>query len=681
MSNISNIRNIGIMAHIDAGKTTTTERMLFYAKKIHRIGETDDGAATMDFMEQEQERGITIQSAATTIYWRETQINIIDTPGHVDFTAEVERSLRVLDGAVAVLSGVEGVEAQTETVWKQADSFCVPRVIFVNKMDRAGASFLRTVADVEKKFAVKCVPIELPIGEAEHFEGIIDLFRMRALYFDAASEGAVISEKEIPESLLPQAKEYRDKMVEEIAAEDEELTELFLEGKEIDEEKLKGALHRACIERKLFPVLLGSSRHNQGVQPLLDAVVDLLPSPLEAKPPVAIRMKKKEEEKVNVPCDVSSHPLALVFKIKNDKDMGAMSFVRVYSGVFHSGKAVLNATTKKRERVNRILRMHADKSEALEVLEAGDIGVFIGLKEARTGDTLASEGFVALLERPVFPEPVISLSLESETMSEREKMIEVLSILSREDPTFIYKENGETGQLIISGMGELHLDVLVTRMQKEFGVKCRVGKPEVTYRESVSSSAVASGEFSKLLAGKENKVQLTLKAEHCAEGNLYVCNVKDESIPDEVYEGIKESVEADFASGISMGYPCVEVKVSLEEMEYEEETGSVFAAKAAASAAFEKACKAAHPVLLEPVMSVEISTPEEFLGEAMSAVTKRGGMIEAQEERAASCVIKAKAPMRAMFGFSTLLRSATQGRSSFSMEFSHFQEKNDSFFS
>lgn len=681
MSNISNIRNIGIMAHIDAGKTTTTERMLFYAKKIHRIGETDDGAATMDFMEQEQERGITIQSAATTIYWRETQINIIDTPGHVDFTAEVERSLRVLDGAVAVLSGVEGVEAQTETVWKQADSFCVPRVIFVNKMDRAGASFLRTVADVEKKFAVKCVPIELPIGEAEHFEGIIDLFRMRALYFDAASEGAVISEKEIPESLLPQAKEYRDKMVEEIAAEDEELTELFLEGKEIDEEKLKGALHRACIERKLFPVLLGSSRHNQGVQPLLDAVVDLLPSPLEAKPPVAIRMKKKEEEKVNVPCDVSSHPLALVFKIKNDKDMGAMSFVRVYSGVFHSGKAVLNATTKKRERVNRILRMHADKSEALEVLEAGDIGVFIGLKEARTGDTLASEGFVALLERPVFPEPVISLSLESETMSEREKMIEVLSILSREDPTFIYKENGETGQLIISGMGELHLDVLVTRMQKEFGVKCRVGKPEVTYRESVSSSAVASGEFSKVLAGKENRVQLTLKAEHCAEGNLYVCNVKDESIPDEVYEGIKESVEADFASGISMGYPCVEVKVSLEEMEYEEETGSVFAAKAAASAAFEKACKAAHPVLLEPVMSVEISTPEEFLGEAMSAVTKRGGMIEAQEERAASCVIKAKAPMRAMFGFSTLLRSATQGRSSFSMEFSHFQEKNDSFFS
>lgn len=681
MSNIGNIRNIGIMAHIDAGKTTTTERMLFYAKKIHRIGETDDGAATMDFMEQEQERGITIQSAATTIYWRETQINIIDTPGHVDFTAEVERSLRVLDGAVAVLSGVEGVEAQTETVWKQADSFCVPRVIFVNKMDRAGASFLRAVADVEKKFAVKCVPIELPIGEAEHFEGIIDLFRMRALYFDAASEGAVISEKEIPESLLPQAKEYRDKMVEEIAAEDEELTELFLEGKEIDEEKLKGALHRACIERKLFPVLLGSSRHNQGVQPLLDAVVDLLPSPLEAKPPVAIRMKKKEEEKVNVPCDVSSHPLALVFKIKNDKDMGAMSFVRVYSGVFHSGKAVLNATTKKRERVNRILRMHADKSEALEVLEAGDIGVFIGLKEARTGDTLASEGFAALLERPVFPEPVISLSLESETMSEREKMIEVLSILSREDPTFIYKENGETGQLIISGMGELHLDVLVTRMQKEFGVKCRVGKPEVTYRESVSSSAVASGEFSKVLAGKENKVQLTLKAEHCAEGNLYVCNVKDESIPDEVYEGIKESVEADFASGISMGYPCVEVKVSLEEMEYEEETGSVFAAKAAASAAFEKVCKAARPVLLEPVMSVEISTPEEFLGEAMSAVTKRGGMIEAQEERTASCVIKAKAPMRAMFGFSTLLRSATQGRSSFSMEFSHFQEKNDSFFS
>lgn len=681
MSNIGNIRNIGIMAHIDAGKTTTTERMLFYAKKIHRIGETDDGAATMDFMEQEQERGITIQSAATTIYWRETQINIIDTPGHVDFTAEVERSLRVLDGAVAVLSGVEGVEAQTETVWKQADSFCVPRVIFVNKMDRAGASFLRTVADVEKKFAVKCVPIELPIGEAEHFDGIIDLFRMRALYFDAASEGAVISEKEIPESLLPQARRYRDKMVEEIAAEDEELTELFLEGKEIDEEKLKGALHRACVERKLFPVLLGSSRHNQGVQPLLDAVVDLLPSPLEAKPPVAIRMKKKEEEKVNVPCDVSSYPLALVFKIKNDKDMGAMSFVRVYSGVFHSGKAVLNATTKKRERVNRILRMHADKSEALEVLEAGDIGVFIGLKEARTGDTLASEGFAALLERPVFPEPVISLSLESETMSEREKMIEVLSILSREDPTFIYKENGETGQLIISGMGELHLDVLVTRMQKEFGVKCRVGKPEVTYRESVSSSAVASGEFSKVLAGKENKVQLTLKAEHCAEGNLYVCNVKDESIPDEVYEGIKESVEADFASGISMGYPCVEVKVSLEEMEYEEETGSVFAAKAAASAAFEKVCKAARPVLLEPVMSVEISTPEEFLGEAMSAVTKRGGMIEAQEERAASCVIKAKAPMRAMFGFSTLLRSATQGRSSFSMEFSHFQEKNDSFFS
>ena len=674
---LEKMRNIGIMAHIDAGKTTTTERILYYTKKIHKIGEIDDGQATMDWMAQEQERGITICSAATTTYWKDYQINIIDTPGHVDFTAEVERSLRVLDGAVAVICAVDGVQPQTETVWKQADEFKVPRLCFMNKMDRIGADFFGSMKDVQEKFGVECLALQIPIGEGQAFEGVIDLLRMKELRWNADDEGETIVESDIDESRMADAVTWREKLVDQVASSDDELAELYLDGQEISVEQLKAAIRKGTINRTFVPFVMGSARHNQGVQPLIDAVIDYLPCPTDIPAASGIHIKKDKEESVEVPCDVSKPALGLVFKIQYDREMGSLCYVRMYSGKISAGTQVLNINKKKRERVNRILRMHADKSEPLNEICAGDIAVFVGLKLAQTGDSVGSEGFPVLLEKPVFPQPVISVSLEPESMSERDKMNDTLQILSKEDPTFTYHEDSETGQLIISGMGELHLDVLVTRMKDDFGVQCRVGAPQVTYREAVTSSADCTESFSKVLGGKENTAGITVHIEPREQGagNSYSCTVRDNNIPEEIYEAVENGFRSSLDSGINYGYPCTDTAVTVTGITYSEETATTFAFEACAAQAFDKVCNMASPQLLEPVMNVDITCPKEFVGEAMSQMTQRGGMIMGQDSKASGDIIHAQAPMAKMFGFSTNLRSATQGRAGFSMEFSHFQVK------
>ena len=674
---LEKMRNIGIMAHIDAGKTTTTERILYYTKKIHKIGEIDDGQATMDWMAQEQERGITICSAATTTYWKDYQINIIDTPGHVDFTAEVERSLRVLDGAVAVICAVDGVQPQTETVWKQADEFKVPRLCFMNKMDRIGADFFGSMKDVQEKFGVECLALQIPIGEGQAFEGVIDLLRMKELRWNADDEGETIVESDIDESRMADAVTWREKLIDQVASSDDELAELYLDGQEISVEQLKAAIRKGTINRTFVPFVMGSARHNQGVQPLIDAVIDYLPCPTDIPAASGIHIKKDKEESVEVPCDVSKPALGLVFKIQYDREMGSLCYVRMYSGKISAGTQVLNINKKKRERVNRILRMHADKSEPLNEICAGDIAVFVGLKLAQTGDSVGNEGFPVLLEKPVFPQPVISVSLEPESMSERDKMNDTLQILSKEDPTFTYHEDSETGQLIISGMGELHLDVLVTRMKDDFGVQCRVGAPQVTYREAVTSSADCTESFSKVLGGKENTAGITVHIEPREQGagNSYSCTVRDNNIPEEIYEAVENGFRSSLDSGINYGYPCTDTAVTVTGITYSEETATTFAFEACAAQAFDKVCNMASPQLLEPVMNVDITCPKEFVGEAMSQMTQRGGMIMGQDSKASGDIIHAQAPMAKMFGFSTNLRSATQGRAGFSMEFSHFQVK------
>ena len=674
---LDKMRNIGIMAHIDAGKTTTTERILYYTGKIHKIGEIDDGQATMDWMQQEQERGITICSAATTTYWKNYQINIIDTPGHVDFTAEVERSLRVLDGAVAVICAVDGVQPQTETVWKQADEFSVPRICFMNKMDRIGADFFGSMDDVHEKFGVDCLALQIPIGQGPDFEGVIDLLKMKELRWSADDEGETITESDIAESRKAEAEEWREKLVDTVAGTDDALAEIYLEGGEITLEQLKAAIRKATINRQLVPFLMGSARHNQGVQPLIDAVIDYLPCPTDVPASKGIKVKKDQQEEIEVPCDATKMPLGLVFKIQYDREMGPLCYVRMYSGKIASGSQIYNINKKKRERVNRILRMHANKSEAVDSVSAGDIAVFIGLKLAQTGDSIGTEAFNVLLEQPSFPQPVISVALEPESMSEKDKMNETLAILSREDPTFTSHEDAETGQLIISGMGELHLDVLVTRMRDDFGVKCNVGAPQVTYRESVSGSAEASESYSRVLAGKENTAGLTIKVEKREQGsgNLYECLVKQGSIPDEIMEAIENGFKNALDSGISYGYPCTDVGVKVTAIDYNELTSTPFAFASCAAQVFDKACTAAGPEILEPVMNVDISCPKEFVGPASSQLSQRGGNIMGQDSKTTGEIIHAQAPMANMFGFTTNLRSATQGRASFSMEFSHFQVK------
>ncbi len=676
---IDKMRNIGIMAHIDAGKTTTTERILYYTKKIHKIGEIDDGQATMDWMTQEQERGITICSAATTTYWKNYQINIIDTPGHVDFTAEVERSLRVLDGAVAVICAVDGVQPQTETVWKQADEFNVPRICFMNKMDRIGADFFGSMDDVNQKFGVETLALQIPLGQGADFEGVIDLLRMKEIRWNAEDDGETFEEIDVSEENKALAEEWRAKLVDQVAGSDDDLAEIYLEGGEISTEQLVKAIRKGTINRTFVPFVMGSARHNQGVQPLIDAIVDYLPSPTEVPEAKGIHVKKDKQEEVLIPCDSSKMALGLVFKIQYDREMGLLCYVRMYSGKIQSGMQVYNINKKKRERVNRILRMHADKSEPLDSVQAGDIAVFIGLKFAQTGDSIGTEAFNVLLEQPVFPQPVISVALEPESMSERDKMNDTLAILSREDPTFTYHEDSETGQLIISGMGELHLDVLVTRMRDDFGVKCNEGAPQVTYRESISASAEASGDFSKVLGGKENYAGLTLSVEpnKQGQGNTYECVAKHSEIPSEIVEAIENAVMSSLSSGINYGYPCVDINVKVTKIDYNELTSTPFAFEACAASAFDKVCNMAAPVILEPVMNVDITCPKEFVGPAGSQLSQRGGSIMGQDSKISGEIIHAQAPMAKMFGFSTNLRSVTQGRASFSMEFSHFQIKAD----
>ena len=674
---LDKMRNIGIMAHIDAGKTTTTERILYYTGKIHKIGEIDDGQATMDWMAQEQERGITICSAATTTYWKDHQINIIDTPGHVDFTAEVERSLRVLDGAVAVICAVDGVQPQTETVWKQADSFNVPRIGFMNKMDRIGADFFGSMEDVHNKFGTDCLALQIPIGEGPEFEGVIDLIKMKEIRWDEASEGEKFEETDIDASRLDQANEWREKLIDMVASSDDALAEKYLEGAEITNDELKKAIRAGTINRTFVPFVMGSARHNQGVQPLIDAIVDYLPSPIEVPPAKGLHIKKDKEEEIEVECKENGNALGLVFKIQHDREMGSLCYVRMYSGKINSGTQVFNVGKKKRERVNRILRMHSNKSEPMESVSAGDIAVFIGLKLSQTGDTLGSEGLPVLLESVKFPEPVISIAIEPESLSERDKMNEVLEILSKEDPTFTHHEDAETGQLIISGMGELHLDVLVTRMRDDFGVKCQVGAPQVTYRESVSGSATATEEFSRNLAGKENtaSITITVEAREQGSGNSYEVTCKHNNVPDEIMEAMANGFNSALNSGIKYGYPCTDVAVKVTDMVYNELTSTTFAFEACAAMVFDKACTAANPEVLEPVMNVDISCPKEFVGPASSQLSQRGGNIMGQDSKTTGEIIHAQAPMANMFGFTTNLRSATQGRASFSMEFSHFQLK------
>ncbi len=671
---LSHMRNIGIMAHIDAGKTTTTERILYYTGKIHRIGEIDDGAATMDWMSQEQERGITIQSAATTTYWKDCQINIIDTPGHVDFTAEVERSLRVLDGAVAVICAVGGVQPQTETVWRQANEYKVPRLCFVNKMDRIGADFYAALDDVAEKFGETCLALVLPIGKESNYEGLIDLIRMKELRFDAESEGEIIHESEIDASRRAEAEEWREKIIDALSMHNDEIAELYLSGEEIPEALIIKQIRQSTIERHFIPFFCGSARKNSGIQPLIDAIVAYLPAPDEVAPAIGINVKK--EESITIPCDADAMPLGLIFKIQHEREAGSLAYIRMYSGKIKSGEQVYNIGKKKRERVNRLLRMHSNKSDPLDSVSAGDIAVIIGLKQAQTGDTIGSEGVPILLESMHFPEPVISVSIEPETLSDRDKLKETLDILSKEDPTFISRDDKETGQLIISGMGELHLDVLVTRMLEDFKLQAKVGKPQVTYRESISGEAQHTENYEKLLGGKEQTASVSLLVKPAtSEGNSYSNSLRMPEIPQEIFDAIKRGVENSFMSGIQYGYPCTNISVELVDLDYSELTSTAFAFEACTVQAFDAACKKASPEILEPIMNVDILSPKEFVGDAMSQITQRGGLILSLDSKPSIEVVHAQAPMEKMFGFSTSLRSVTQGRASFSMAFSHFQIK------
>jgi elongation factor G len=675
--NLKSMRNIGIMAHIDAGKTTTTERILYYTGKSHKIGEVDDGEAIMDWMEQEQERGITIQSAATTTYWSGYQINIIDTPGHVDFTAEVERSLRVLDGAVAIFDAVRGVEPQTETVWHQAEHYHVPCIGYVNKMDRVGADFFPVLEDVRTKLAANPVAIQIPIGKESNLEGVIDLIEMKEIRWDTSSDGEKMMKSDISEQYETLAKEWREKLIDALSSESDEITELYLGGEEIPAKLINAELRKAVLKRSILPIFCGASRRNIGVQPLIDGIVAYLPAPDEVAPAMGHHLKKETD--IEIPCDPNGQPLGLVFKIQNDREAGSLCYIRMYSGAMKPGTAIFNVGKKKRERANRILRMHSNKSEPLDELAAGDIGVIIGMKFAQTGDTIGSEGWPVILEKMQFPEPVISVSIEPSTMSEQEKLKDVLELLAKEDPTFTTRENEETGQLIISGMGELHLEVLVTRILKEYNVVAKVGNPQVTYRESISKNVEYTEKFSRTLAGKDNEAGISFKVEALprGSGNQYSCTFKNKQIPEEIFDAVKHGFESAFASGIVLGYPCVDIGVTVTNLEYNELTGSEFAFEACASLGFDEACRQGNPIMLEPIMAVDLISPKESVGDVISLVVQRGGMVQSMDSKASADHVKAQAPMAKMFGLMTALRSVSQGRATFSMEFSHFEKKSD----
>jgi elongation factor G len=673
MGELSNIRNIGIIAHIDAGKTTTTERILFYSGKSHRIGEVDDGEATMDWMVQEQERGITITSAATTCFWRDHQINIIDTPGHVDFTAEVERSLRVLDSAIGIFCAVGGVEPQSETVWHQADRYGIPRLAYINKMDRVGADFDRVLQDMKAKLGAVPLALEIPIGSEADFEGVLDLVRMREIRWSQDDLGTTLIYSDVSEIRLEEAEKRREMLLDRLSSVSDAITELYLEAKEIPAAVIEEAIRKGTLNRDFTPVYCGSSLRNMGVQPLLDGVVSYLPAPDEVPPVVGHHAKTNQP--VEVHCRPSGPPLGLVFKIQNDREAGPLSYLRVYSGSFHSGAAFYNIKKNKRERINRLLRMHSNRSQRIDEVGAGDIAVVVGFKLAQTGDTFASHQHPVLLETMHFPEPVISVAVEPKTLAERKKLMSILQMLEREDPTFTIKDNEDTGQLIISGMGELHLEVLVKRVVEDFRVNAKIGRPQVSYRESITEAVTHTESYNKVLAGKEHIAEITLKVEPLERDHGTRFSSATVALPEELVKSVKRGVESAFSSGIRFGYPVIDIGASLVDAEYSPTTSTPLAFEAAAALGFDAACMKASPILLEPIMRLDIMSPREFIGEVIGNLSSKGGLVVDRESRAGTEHIKAEVPLASMFGYATSLRSITQGRATFAMEFSHFAPK------
>ena len=667
-------RNIGIMAHIDAGKTTTTERILFYTGRTHRLGEVHEGTATMDWMEQEQERGITITSAATTCSWRDVRINIIDTPGHVDFTAEVERSLRVLDGAVALFDAVHGVQPQSEKVWRQADKYGVPRICFINKIDKMGADFEHAVDTIRKRLNAKPVAIQIPIGQEDKFKGVVDLIEMRAIIWNDETLGAEFVIEEIPAELKKKAEAFHTQLVETIAENDDEILHKFLEGDTISAAELKKSLRKSTIELKLFPVLVGSSFKNKGVQPLLDAVVDYLPSPLDV--PVVSGTNPDNGEKITRKVEDKEPFSALAFKIMADPFVGQLTFIRVYSGQLQSGQSVLNSGRGKTERIGRLLKMHANKREDITEIQAGDICAVVGLKNVTTGDTISDERHPILLESIEFAVPVIAVAVEPKTKADQEKMSLALNKLAQEDPTFKVHTDPDSGQTIISGMGELHLEIIVDRMMREYKVEANVGKPQVAYRETIRKKAEAEGKYIRQTGGRGQygHAKIRIEPNEAGKGYEFANEIVGGSVPKEYIKPIDQGIQEALEGGVLAGYPMVDVKVELYDGSYHEVDSNEMAFKIAGSMAFKEAARRASPVLLEPVMAVEVVTPEDFAGTIMGDLSSRRGRIEGMEHRAGSQVIKAIVPLAEMFGYATHMRSSTQGRAEYSMHFARYEE-------
>jgi elongation factor G len=677
---IERYRNIGISAHIDAGKTTTTERILFYTGVSHKIGEVHDGATVMDWMEQERERGITITSAATTCFWKgmqnnhpEHHINIIDTPGHVDFTIEVERSMRVLDGACMVYDAVAGVQPQSETVWRQANKYKVPRLAFINKMDRQGAEFFKSYDHIKSRLKGNPVPIQIPVGAEEKFEGVIDLVIMKAIYWDEATQGMKYELREIPEGLVEEAKKWREKMVEAAAEADDELTHKYLEGHDLSVEDIKRGLRMRTIKNEIVPMLCGSAFKNKGVQAMLDAVIDYMPSPVDIKP---VEGEDEDGKPASRKASDSEPFSALAFKIMTDPYVGQLTFIRVYSGVLKSGDTVFNSNRGRKERIGRLLQMHANQREEIKEVCAGDIAAAVGLKEGSTGETLCDPHHIIMLERMEFPEPVISQAVEPKTKADQEKMGLALNRLAQEDPSFRVHTDEESSQTIISGMGELHLEIIVDRMKREFGVEANVGKPQVAYREAIKKPVQIEGKFIKQSGGRGQygHVWLRLEPQEAGKGFEFVDAIKGGTVPREYIPAVEKGLRETLPNGVLAGFPVVDVKVTLFDGSYHDVDSNENAFKMAASMAFKDGMRQATPVLLEPMMAVEVETPEDFMGNVVGDLSGRRGMIQGMEDVVGVKVIKAEVPLSEMFGYSTTLRSLSQGRATYTMEFKHYTE-------
>ncbi|MFT7823968.1 MAG: elongation factor G [Sulfurimonas sp.] len=675
---LEDVRNIGIAAHIDAGKTTTTERILFYTGVEHKIGEVHDGAATMDWMEQEQERGITITSAATTCTWADKQINIIDTPGHVDFTIEVERSMRVLDGAVSVFCAVGGVQPQSETVWRQRNRYNVPSIVFVNKMDRTGADFYEVERQIRERLKGNPVPIQLPIGAEDNFEGVIDLVKMKEIVWDMeAAMGSAYEEQDIRPELADKAEEYREKMIEEISSVDgnEELMEKFLEGEEITNDEIKAAIKAATIAMHIVPMTCGTAFKNKGVQTLLDAVVDYMPAPTEV-PQIKGTEMDDEDAEVTVASTDNGEFAALAFKIMTDPFVGQLTFIRVYRGVLESGSYTYNSTKGKKERIGRIMKMHAIKREEVSAIHAGEIGAVVGLKDTTTGDTLCSDKDKVVLERMDFPDPVISVAVEPKTKADQEKMGIALGKLAAEDPSFRVATDEESGQTIISGMGELHLEIIVDRMKREFKVEAEVGAPQVAYRETIKTAVNKEYKYAKQSGGRGQfgHVYLKIEPQEAGAGYEFIDKIKGGVIPKEFIGPVDKGIQEAMGRGIQAGYPVEDVKVTLYDGSFHDVDSSEMAFKLAGSMGFREGCREANPVILEPMMKVEVEVPEEFMGDVIGDVSKRRGQVNGMDDRAGNKIVNAFVPLSEMFGYSTDLRSMTQGRATYAMEFDHYDE-------